>query len=315
MSPVKPLVSVIMNCHNSDAFLKEAIESVYAQTFSDWEIVFFDNASIDKSQAIAKSYDDKIQYFYVAERLSLGHARNAAIAKARGQYIAILDCDDLWLPTKLEQQVASFKQGSDSKKPLGLCYTSAVRISSDGKELSSYARERKTFSGEIYHKLIDDCFIPCSSVMLTKQALMYTQGFDVRWNQVEDWDLWLRIAKHYTAAYVEAPVTKIRLHANNLSRNISAHFKEKIELLEDLKRSDPAVCSHCLRMIAELTLQQNIAEFLLANKNKFVVRSKLLLAIAWSVIKNPRIFIKTLGKYVNRDMIALFKLKFFNSGA
>ena len=74
----KPLVSVVMNCYNSDRYLKEAIDSVYAQTFLDWEIIFWDNASTDRSAEISKSYDDKLLYFLGNQHVSLGAARNLA---------------------------------------------------------------------------------------------------------------------------------------------------------------------------------------------------------------------------------------------
>src|SRR5437868_4501867 len=101
-----PLVSVIMNCLNGEQFLRDAIDSVIAQTYANWEIVFWDNASTDASASIAQSYhDDRIRYFRGDSTVPLGHARNLAIQKSRGTFIAFLDCDDLWLPTKLEKQL------------------------------------------------------------------------------------------------------------------------------------------------------------------------------------------------------------------
>ena len=93
----KPLVSVIMNCYNSDTYLGEAIDSVISQTYKNWEIIFWDNQSTDKSAEIVKSYDDeRIKYFYAPSFTSLYEARNYAIEKANGEYIAFLDCDDKW---------------------------------------------------------------------------------------------------------------------------------------------------------------------------------------------------------------------------
>src|SRR5574337_499452 len=105
-----PSVSVIMNCLNSSKYLREAIDSVYAQTYKDWEIIFWDNASIDNSAEIAKGYDSKLRYFRSEETVILGKVRNYAIEKARGEFIAFLDCDDLWLANKLERQIPFFKK-------------------------------------------------------------------------------------------------------------------------------------------------------------------------------------------------------------
>ena len=96
-----PLVSVIMNCHNGERFLREAIDSVYAQTYSNWEIIFWDNVSTDDSSSIAQSYDNRLRYYLSEGFTSLGMARELAVQKSNGEYVAFLDCDDLWLPEKL----------------------------------------------------------------------------------------------------------------------------------------------------------------------------------------------------------------------
>src|SRR3972149_5927289 len=89
-----PLVSVIMNCYNGARYLREALASVLVQTFTDWEIVFWDNQSADESAAIFKSYSDRrFRYFLAPEHTVLGRARNLAVEQARGEWIAFLDCD------------------------------------------------------------------------------------------------------------------------------------------------------------------------------------------------------------------------------
>ena len=88
---MKPLVSVIMNCYNGDRFLRKAIDSVYCQTYDNWEIIFWDNASTDSSTAIAKSYDKKIKYFKSFETTLLGEARVKATEKAKGDYFKSLN--------------------------------------------------------------------------------------------------------------------------------------------------------------------------------------------------------------------------------
>ena len=102
----RPLISIIMNCHNSAKFLKEAIESVLNQTYTNWELIFWDNLSTDESAKILKSYDDcRIKYFISKEFTSLGKVRNFAINQSKGRFIAFLDCDDLWHPEKLSKQI------------------------------------------------------------------------------------------------------------------------------------------------------------------------------------------------------------------
>ncbi len=102
----EPLVSIIMNCRNGENYLRDAIDSIFAQTYGNWEIIFFDNASTDSSGAIARNYGEKLHYFHSTQSMPLGAARNAAIGKACGELIAFLDTDDRWLPDKLAWQVA-----------------------------------------------------------------------------------------------------------------------------------------------------------------------------------------------------------------
>jgi glycosyltransferase involved in cell wall biosynthesis len=91
-------------------YLREAIDSVYAQTYKDWEIIFWDNASSDNSGEIAKSYDSRLKYFRGNKTNPLYAVRNCALKKASGKYIAFLDCDDIWLPKKLYLQMAAFEK-------------------------------------------------------------------------------------------------------------------------------------------------------------------------------------------------------------
>ena len=104
-----PAVSVIMNCLNSARDLRAALDSLMAQTFGNFEVIFWDNGSTDDSPAIAQSYGPKLRYFRGETTVPLGAARNLALMRARGRYLAFLDCDDLWRPRKLETQVALFE--------------------------------------------------------------------------------------------------------------------------------------------------------------------------------------------------------------
>ena len=101
----KILVSIIVNCFNGEKFLAEALESVINQTYQNWEIIFWDNASTDNSSHIAKSYDRRLKYFKSNINTSIGEARYSAITKAKGNYICFLDCDDVFVETKLEIQI------------------------------------------------------------------------------------------------------------------------------------------------------------------------------------------------------------------
>ena len=125
-----PLVSIIMNCHNSQQYLREAIESVINQTYSNWELIFWDNKSTDESPLIVQSYKDpRINYYSAISYTPLGQARNLAIEKSKGQIIAFLDCDDLWMPKKLELQIPKFKDNE-----VGIVICNSIFFNADKKK-------------------------------------------------------------------------------------------------------------------------------------------------------------------------------------
>ena len=106
----QPLVSVIMNCFNGEKYLREAIDSVLAQTYQNWELIFWDNQSTDRSAEIVKSYDDpRIYYFYASQHTLLYEARNYAIEDQNGEFLAFLDVDDWWESDKLSIQLPSLR--------------------------------------------------------------------------------------------------------------------------------------------------------------------------------------------------------------
>ena len=120
----KPEISIVMNCHNGERFLTDAIKSVLNQTYKKWELIFWNNSSKDESEKIFKSFKDKrLRYFYTPKKVSLYVSRNAAVRKARGNFIAFLDVDDIWLPNKLKLQIKKFK---DSK--VGLVYGKFIKL-------------------------------------------------------------------------------------------------------------------------------------------------------------------------------------------
>ena len=111
-----PLVSVIMNCHNGEKFLKDSLKSLLKQSYKNWELIFFDNNSSDNSKKIIKLYKDKrIKFFLSKKKVNLYNARNLAIKKSTGKYISFLDVDDLWDKNKLKLQLNYLKKNKEFK--------------------------------------------------------------------------------------------------------------------------------------------------------------------------------------------------------
>jgi len=210
-----PLVSVIMNCHNSARYLPQALDSVYQQTFKDFEVIFWDNMSTDSSGKIAQSYGEPLKYFRGEEFLPLGAARNAAIEKATGKYIAFLDCDDIWLPEKLDKQVELL----DSNKELGLVYSDSYVIDGNGELIEgTYFSNKKPVRGSAFKELFQSNSIPLLTAIITKEALNKVGGFNPRYEIAEEYDLWLRMAEYYPIDFIEQPLAKYRVHSESVSQ-------------------------------------------------------------------------------------------------
>jgi len=208
-----PTVSVIMNCYNGEKYLKEAIDSVYAQTYQNWEIIFWDNASTDSSAEIARSYDDKLKYFRGENTVIIYAARNYALKETRGEYIAILDCDDLWLPTKLEEQVPLLEK--DEK--VGLVYSDAFLFNERGKEKRQFGITKPS-RGNVFSELLCSNFINTQTVVIRKKAFdSLEHWFDGRLTVSGDYDAYLRISYGWQVNYVDRPLVRYRVHRDSIT--------------------------------------------------------------------------------------------------
>lgn len=209
-----PFVSVIINCHNGERYLHEAIDSVYSQTFSDWEIIFWDNASTDRSCMIAKSYDNRLRYYRSDTLYPLYTARNLALDECLGQVVTFLDCDDIWLSEKLALQVALYRAGNK------LVYGPYLLIDSEGSRLPDPMPATK--SGHITNHLLRKNSISIGCVLVDKD-LLKTERFDPYYDLLGDFDLWVRLSlkHHFTCTKVALEFS--RQHGGNTSYRL--HYK------------------------------------------------------------------------------------------
>jgi glycosyltransferase involved in cell wall biosynthesis len=226
-----PLVSIIMNCHNSSYYLRCAIDSVYAQTYSNWEIIFYDNASSDTSSEIAQSYDQKIKYFYIDKKIKLGNARNNALSKAKGLYVAFLDCDDEFLPNKIHDQILVMHNNKAD-----MSYGSAFHVN----EKSNLIKKKRVSNkkGRLFKNLLMNYNINMQTVMI-KKSMIYE--YDLNFNQSlsfsPDYDLFMEIALIGKTVSIKKILSKYRLHNNSLTQK-SQHLicKEGLFTLERIEK-------------------------------------------------------------------------------
>ena len=240
MNKESPLVSVIINCYNCEKYLKEAIDSVYAQSYQNWEIIFWDNASEDKSSSIAHSYDNKIKYFKASRTTELGKARSLAVEKAAGKYLAFLDCDDLWLPYKLESQIKIF---NNSRVKLGFVYGRCEFFYSDISRKSYQQNEGKILpEGNIFSKLVKDNFVPFVSLMVDYEIFIECGGFPEHFKHSPDYWLSTHVAYKYSVGVLQEVCCKYRMHNYNLSNDLVVTAAlESVEIVESFPAESDVV--------------------------------------------------------------------------
>jgi glycosyltransferase involved in cell wall biosynthesis len=231
-----PLVTVIINCYNGALYLREAIESVYAQTHPNWEVVFWDNASTDNSGEIAQSYDSRIRYFRGEENIPLGAARNRAMAQVRGDFVGFLDCDDIWLPDKIERQVKAMSDGISA-----LCYGGIIEIDSRGREIGRAVPCGK--SGYLFERLLSHFDIHLPTAFIRKSSLDESGlVFDGKVTASEEYCLFMQLAVGRPFAVINDVLAKYRIHDGALTnKSISKWADEREYTLEQIKKNHPEI--------------------------------------------------------------------------
>ena len=216
----KPIISIIMNCYNGEAFLNEAINSITKQTFENWELIFFDNNSIDKSEKIAKSFkDSRIKYFKSDRLLNLYDARNLAVKKTNGDYISFLDTDDMWTKDKLEKQINFIKKNSNYK----ILYSNYYVLKNNEKKIM-YKNELP--SGFITQKLLDFYGIGINTAFIDK-SIFEQYNFKEDLNIIGDFDFFIQTSKKFQIGYISDPLTFYRIHENSFTKkNYNMYINE-----------------------------------------------------------------------------------------
>ncbi len=259
-----PSVSVIMNCYNGAKYVRAAIESVLAQSYADWELVFWDNQSTDESSDIVRSYaDPRIKYFHAPVHTSLYEARNYAVQKTTGELLAFLDVDDTWLPAKLEQQIALF---ADAKVGF-VCGN--YWVDSESKGCRWLAHKRPLPNGYVLDELLKFYFVGLVTLMVRRSALdSLSYHFDRRYHIIGDLDMVMRLAISWKVGSVQAPIAVVRLHGNNESTKHRGRHADELEVwsgeMKDIEAIKASRNFHFLRSHFAYIKAMNFA--LLGNK-------------------------------------------------
>lgn len=228
-----PKVSVIMPAYNAEKYIAEAIDSILAQTYTDYEFIIINDCSTDRTEEIILSFkDSRIVYLKNEENMGVAKTLNRGLSVARGEYIARMDADDISLPERFEKQI----QYLDAHKDVAVLGTALVRFGTD------IVDEKRSFSTDC-RQMKTDMFFSCGlahpSVMMRRKEILELGGYDAAYNGMEDYALWCRVCKSYCVTTLPETLLRYRIHTGQVTKNPSAEHQKRMHvlkagLLEDL---------------------------------------------------------------------------------
>lgn len=205
-----PLVSIIVNCYNGEQFLDQAIESVLSQNYQNWELIFWDNQSTDKSAEIVKSKnDERIKYFYAPSHTILYEARNYAVEKSVGDFLAFLDVDDWWEPNKLKQQIELF-----SNPNVGIVCSNYFFY--NNKTQTKVIKYNFILpSGKITNSLLKLNTVGLLTLIIRRSCFDDKLQFNPNYHIIGDFDFIIKASINWEIGSIQDPLANYRIHENN----------------------------------------------------------------------------------------------------
>ena len=250
-----PNVSVIVPAYNRLKFLRPAVESVYAQTYTDWELIVADDGSEEETAEYLRSIaGPRVRVLWLAHSGNPSRVRNAAIDAANGRYLAFLDSDDVWAPSKLEKQLAALRDRANSR----WSYTACDSIDGRGSPLPKRPSTIIRPEGWIFEPLLRlQIGIAMPTVVAERSLVIEAGGFDQEQRFGEFHDLCLRLALHGEVVSVREPLCSVRTHTEHYSSDGVGNEAGWLRLYEKMASltSDPRLRAHCARMRAQTSLR------------------------------------------------------------
>lgn len=227
---MRPLVSVITPAYNAERYIGDAIRSVLAQTYTDWEMIIVDDGSTDRTCAIIESYaarDPRISLVRLKENSGPAVARNAAMARAQGRYLAFLDADDEWLPEKLAKQLRFMQE-----RQIAFSFTKYVKVKENHTGTHSVVKIPDCVD---YKRLLKHNVIGCLTVMLDTEKTGKVEMIDIRSRQ--DFALWLTLCKRGFKAYgLQEVLAKYRVRGRSVSSNKLKMAQQNWKIYREIKK-------------------------------------------------------------------------------
>jgi len=257
-----PSVSIVLPTFNRLLFLREAVESVLAQTFSDWHLFIADDGSEPETVAYLADLEglQRITVIRLSHTGNPAAVRNAALREANGEYIAFLDSDDLWLPKKLEVQVAA-QRASTSRR---WSYSAEELIDANGEVITlGDARGHMLLDGAVFEQLLTMRVAVSTSCVLAERGLIAEAGgFDEGQFYFEDYDLWLRLSLHSEVTAIDEPLVQIRSHTEHYSADRVGVYRARFRMLEKTARMAVSSRQHTIARIEHAKTAAALAKVL-----------------------------------------------------
>ena len=251
-----PVVSVILQTYNRAGMLRGAIESVFAQTFTDWELIIVDDGSTDETPQIVESYQQgtgAIRYIRLPHQ-GFVKTRAAAVAQARGTYVTLLDDDDVFLPGKLARQVAFL----DANPEFGLVYSSVDLVDGDGRFLERLPHR----PAHNYLELVEyGCVISGHAALVRRVCFDRVGGFRDDLPTASDYDMWLRIGRAFPIAFLPDVVGLYRRHGDNLTTRYTEEYATHRAIYHELGQRDNSAALRTRLARAHARLNRELAIF------------------------------------------------------
>ena len=219
------LVSVIMPAYNAEKHIKAAVDSAINQTYQNIEVIVINDGSTDNTLNILRQYGNKIKIINQANK-GRAAANNVGIYNAKGEWIAFLDADDIWIGNKTEKQLASCNN-------YNISHTDCIFFGEKVKKEIKRSEITKLYSGEVLDKLLVSNFITKSSVLIRKNLISEYGCFDESFECVIDWPLWLKVCANQKLGYLDEPLVKYRVHSESVSMASKKTLPVHIRILDD----------------------------------------------------------------------------------
>jgi glycosyltransferase involved in cell wall biosynthesis len=229
-------VSVIIPVYNSEKHIREALDSVLNQTYKNIEIIVVDDGSSDHTPEVIRTHYPMIRYMG-QKNGGAAKARNLGIREASGEWIAFLDSDDIWLPTKVEQQVEYFKNHPD----VGFIFTDHINFHENGLQEPPTQKREFLLSGDPVMTIFKNGKVNTSTVMMRREVIPKVGYFDETLRVAEDTDLWMRVAMQCRIDVMDQPLAKRRSRPDSLSSGAEALWRGVQGHIEKIREKQPAI--------------------------------------------------------------------------